>query len=70
MFDSKSFLASKTIWGAVVMLLPTIAGYLGLTVTEADAGQAVDAVQTIVEAVGALLVVWGRATASKSLKLL
>lgn len=69
--DFKSVFASKTIWGAIVMIVPTILGLFGITA--AESAQAVNHVTTIVshgvELVGFVMVLWGRLTATKALKL-
>jgi hypothetical protein len=71
--DVKSIFASKTIWGAVIMLAPTIAGLLGLNLTSADATAAVDhasgIVNNVIEVVGFFMVLWGRMTATKAVTL-
>ena len=70
--DVKSIFASKTIWGAIIGIAPTVLGHLGLNA--ADATQAVGHAQTIVndlvQAIGFGMVVYGRWTATKAVKLL
>jgi uncharacterized membrane protein len=61
----KSFLASKTIWGAVIAVAPAVAGLFGVTVTGADASEAAGHLNSIVAAVGGLVAVYGRVTARK-----
>ncbi|MBT3139987.1 hypothetical protein KL867_02895 [Ruegeria litorea] len=67
MNDVKSFLASKTIWGAVIAVAPTVLGMLGLNVTGADAAEAAQHVNAIITAAGGLLVVYGRVKATKAI---
>lgn len=70
--DTKSILSSKTIWGGVMMLAPTVLAWLG--VSSADATHAIGNVQAMVsngaELFGFAMVIWGRWTASKAVKLL
>jgi uncharacterized membrane protein len=63
MNDVKSFLKSKTIWGAAITVAPSVAGLFGYTITGADVATANDAINSIVTAVGSLLAIYGRVTA-------
>lgn len=65
MDNIKSFLASKTIWGAVIAVLPAVAGLFGYTVTGGDATDAAGHANAIVTAIGGLLAIYGRVTATK-----
>ncbi|MBT3140351.1 hypothetical protein DS909_17695 [Phaeobacter gallaeciensis] len=67
MNEVKSFLASKTIWGAVIAVAPTALGFLGLNVTGADAAEAAQHVNAIITAAVGLLVVYGRVKATKAM---
>ena len=68
--DVKSIFASKTIWGGVIMIAPTIAQLLGLNLSAADAADAVargtSLVTGLIETVGLFVVIWGRMTAKKA----
>lgn len=64
--NTKSFLASKTIWGVLVAALPAIIGLFGLHITDvgtftAGAQQNVDEITTLV---GSALAVYGRLKAT------
>jgi hypothetical protein len=61
--DSKSIFASKTFWGAVLAVAAPIAGQFGLTLDVE--GWSND----IVSLLGAAIVIWGRWTATKPVKL-
>ena len=70
----KSFLQSKTIWGVATMVianvLPTVLPVLGYEFTSADAQSLLGAVQTMVEAAGAILAIYGRVVAKDALTLI
>lgn len=72
MDDVKSWLASKTVWGGIVMVACTILGWWkGITVDPATQAQVVDtAVQTFTtlgNLVGGMLAIYGRITATKKI---
>lgn len=66
-YMSKSFLKSKTIWGAVIAVAPAVASMIGLSLSSADASEAVTHLDSIVTAVGGLIVIYGRVTATKAI---
>jgi len=72
--EMKSFLQSKTIWGVATMVianvLPTVLPVLGYEFTSADAQSLLGAVQTMVEAAGAILAIYGRVVAKDALTLI
>lgn len=59
----KNWYQSKTIWGAVVVILSAVLRAAGYEFGETDAAQLLDAVSTIATAVGGLLALYGRLTA-------
>lgn len=59
MNEVKSFLESKTIWGALIALIPTLTTVLGF-----DMGVTVNDVVTIA---GLVFVIYGRVVASKKI---
>lgn len=69
MFDVKSIFASKTLWGILISVVPTILQGAGITADQATG--AVTDVQAIINHVmqllGVVLAVWGRFTATKAL---
>jgi len=65
--DTKSILASKTIWGAGIALLGAGVNVLGYTVTPVDQAQIVEAVSALMTASGSLLAVVGRVKATKAI---
>lgn len=71
MIDFKNIFASKTIWGAVLMILPVILGLFGFSSEDAAAvgTQVTSFVEHAIQFVGFVLTVWGRLTATKGIKL-
>lgn len=63
----KPWYASKTIWGAVVVLLSVMASHFGLTLTDSDSDSLVNALSAVGETVGSILVIWGRVRATKQI---
>lgn len=61
--ETKFFLQSKTIIGALLIAVSMIAPILGVDFTGADANVIMANLDTIGQSIGLLLVVWGRATA-------
>ena len=68
MNDVKSFVASKTIWGAGIAILPQLLSLFGLEISAADAEGIVSHVDAVVTAVGGLLAIYGRVTAKKAIR--
>jgi hypothetical protein len=66
-FDTKTLLSSKTVWGALVAILGAILSYFGIDLSPADQGALVEQIGNGVTLVGALLAIWGRATATKQI---
>jgi hypothetical protein len=67
--DTKSLLASKTLWGVLIAALPSLAKFFGYDIADvagftAGANELVDGVITLV---GSALAIYGRATATAKL---
>lgn len=73
MFDSKSIFQSKTIWGIILMLFGFVLNYLGYNFDAEMQASILDQllayVPEISEAIGFILGVWGRISATKSVSL-
>jgi len=67
MKNVKSFLKSKTIWGAIIAVAPSVTGLFGYTITGADITTATGHMNDLVTAAGGLLAVFGRVMASKKI---
>lgn len=63
----KGFLASKTIWGGIVAGFGAIGGIFGIDFGAADQASTLDAIYNIMTAVGSLLAIYGRITATKTI---
>lgn len=59
---TKGLVQSKTFWGVIIMVAPTVATWLGWSLSEAET-QGIITAGT--EAFGALLALWGRIKAVK-----
>jgi uncharacterized protein (DUF697 family) len=68
MNDVKSFIASKTVWGAGIAILPQVLSLFGIEISPADAQGIASHVDGVVTAVGALLAIYGRVTAKKAIR--
>lgn len=70
--DTKQFLTSRTIIGLLMVLLPTVADWLGFqlpeSVVEELGPQVVAMVENIWTAAGAALAIYGRIKATKRLR--
>lgn len=63
--DSKSAFRSKTIWGGLMAIAAPLLGLLGYSLSPADQAEIVAAVSAIFGAVGGLITIYGRLTATK-----
>lgn len=63
----KSILASKTVWGGVAALLAGIMGILGYEVSIGDAEAITDHIDSIIAALGGLVAIWGRISATRAI---
>ena len=67
MSDSKSILQSRTFWGLVLAALGPWLGKLGLSMSDADVQQAIEALVTLS---GLVLGIWGRVKACQDVKII
>ncbi len=67
--ESKTFLASKTIWGVIIMALPALLPLFGVSFGVDDTAVVNDAADKVFQAAGALIAVWGRWSASTKLSI-
>jgi hypothetical protein len=68
MEDAKQWYYSKTIWGALLAVGSSALQIKGLQIGPADQSTIVDSAVSIAGAVGGLLAVYGRVTASTAIK--
>ena len=67
--DTKIFLASKTIWGVVIMALPVLLPLVGVSFGPDDTTVLNETADKVFQAVGALIAVWGRWSATTKLSI-
>ena len=65
----KSIFASKGMWGGIITVPVAIAMFFGLNVAEGDEASLAGYVTTIVTAVGGVLSLWGRWSATEQVTL-
>ena len=68
MDDLKHWYHSKTIWGALISVGASVLHATGFDIPAGDQGQIVDSIVNIAGAVGGLLAVYGRLTASSAIR--
>lgn len=65
--NTKSILTSKTIWGALLALLPALLSLFGLDTLPGFQEQASAVVEQVITLVGGALAIYGRIVATKQL---
>lgn len=68
MTDYKSLLASKSVWGGVVVVLATVAQLAGVEVGADDQAAMTDILFGAAQLVGSAVAVYGRITATKRIR--
>lgn len=68
MYDLKNWYHSKTIWGALVAVGASALKVAGIDIPAGDQGTVVDSLVNIAGAVGGLLAVYGRLTATSAIR--
>lgn len=69
MENHKIFLASKTLWGVLIMALPVLLPMIGVSWGIDDTSVINETADKIFQAVGAALALWGRFSAKTSLSI-
>lgn len=68
MNETKNWWESKTIWGAVVVVIAQLARlFFKIDITDAEQAQLIDALSTIASILGSALVAWGRVSATSTI---
>ena len=67
MDDLKQWYQSRTIWGALIAIAASLAHAGGITLSAGDQGQIVDSLVSASGALGGLVAIYGRVTASAKL---
>ncbi|WP_157015091.1 hypothetical protein [Mesorhizobium xinjiangense] len=68
MVSSKSWHHSRTIWAALVTILTSIAGLVGLPVGTLDQASLVDTILQAVTAISGIIAILGRVSASQRIE--
>ncbi len=65
MVEEKPWYLSKTIWGALISVAAAFTGMIGITLDAGDQSQIAEAMVQIVGALGALMAIHGRLSATE-----
>lgn len=65
MVDEKQWYRSKTIWGALLAVGSAVIGALGITIDAAAQAEIADAMVQLVGALGAIVAIYGRLSATE-----
>jgi hypothetical protein len=68
MMESKSILASKTVWGGLIAIAAAGAGFWGYEIAAIDQAELVQNITAAASAVGGIIAIFGRIVAKKKLK--
>lgn len=68
MDDTKPWYLSRTVWGALIAIAASVGGAFGIMLGEADQATLTDAILQVVGAIGALVALFGRLSASQTLR--
>lgn len=68
MDESKPWFMSRSVWGALVAIAAGIGGTFGIMIAEQDQATLTDAILQIAGAVGAVVALYGRLSASQILR--
>ena len=64
----KSFLSSKTIWGAILAVTSSVLGMVGYTFGADEQQALIEIITTIGTGVGSIIAMYGRVVATKQIK--
>jgi hypothetical protein len=67
MEDLKTWYQSRTIWGALVAIIASLAHAGGFSLSASDQGQIADALVSVAGTAGGLVAIWGRVKATSKL---
>ncbi len=68
MEDVKQWYLSKTVWGALLALGASVLQFTGIQIGAADQSAIADSAVSIAGAVGGLIAIYGRLTATSAIK--
>ena len=68
MFEDKSLFASKTVWGGLIAIGASVAGFWGIDIAATEQAQLVQTITSIAGSIGGLIAIFGRIVAKKQIK--
>jgi hypothetical protein len=68
MEGTKGIFSSKTVWGGIIVVVAAIAGLFGYSISADDQASILAYVDNVALAVGGLLAIYGRITATKRIE--
>jgi len=68
MFETKSLLASKTVWGGLIAIGAAVGNYFGLDVAPTEQAELTQAFVSAAAAIGGIFAIVGRVLAKKEIK--
>ncbi|MGJ7037619.1 hypothetical protein [Shinella sp. BE166] len=66
--DLKAWYQSRTVWGALIAIIASLANAAGLEVTAGDEGELADLVVSAVGTIGGLIALYGRISARRRVR--
>lgn len=66
--DLKAWYQSRTVWGALIAILASLANAAGLEVSAGDEGELVDLMVSAVGTIGGLIALYGRISARRRVR--
>ncbi|WP_439630474.1 hypothetical protein [Shinella sp.] len=66
--DLKAWYQSRSVWGALIAILASLANAAGLEVTAGDEGELADLVVSAVGTIGGLIAIYGRISARRRVR--
>lgn len=67
MNDYKSILTSKTVWGGIIAIAASAAGYFGYQIDTNAQASLLDLVTSAAGVIGGAVAIWGRIVATKKI---
>lgn len=68
MNETKPWYFSRTVWGALVAIAASVGGAFGIMLGDVEQSTLTDAILQIVGAIGAVIALYGRLSASQALR--
>jgi hypothetical protein len=65
---TKSWYTSKAIWGGILAIVVPIMSTIGYQMTDGDVGELANIITSVATAIGGVIAIWGRISATKAIK--